>query len=88
MFPTTNIFNFFLRYYLPNESEKKLLKVAKQPTLKNYTTKITDHLSSIRQTDHIEDRVQVAISEIKDKQPLAADLYLLHRQVVRGILLS
>lgn len=54
--------NFFLRYYVPTNSEKKIMKIANHPTLKNYTLKVRDYLSKIKHDEHLEDRIQVSIS--------------------------
>ena len=44
-------------------------------------------MSKVKQDEHLEDRVQVAVSELRGNLPIPCDLYLLHREVLRGIFL-
>lgn len=62
-----NILKFFFRFFVPSPSEKKFLKIARQPEIKNLTLKVSETVSKVQIDEHLEDRVEVALSEAKKK---------------------
>ena len=61
------------------------MTVAKHATLRKLTQEVQTQVVGIKQDEHLEDRVQVEISKARNSNPLSADLYLLHREVLRGL---
>lgn len=58
-----NILKFFFRFFVQSPSEKKFMKISKQPDIKKLTAKVSEIVANKAKIDeHLEDRVEVALS--------------------------
>ena len=62
LIPCMNVLKFFFRFFVSSPSEKKFLKIAKHPEIKKLTSKVSQSVSKVQIDEHLEDRVEVALS--------------------------
>ena len=86
LIPSMNIIQLFFRFYIESDSQKKFLKIAKNPLLLHKTTKIREITGRIQIDEHIEDRIDTILTESKKKNPIDTQIYLLQRKVLQLIL--
>ena len=60
IFPMSNVFQFFVMFYLPNDYEKNFVKIGKHPTLMKMTAQIREKIGNLPTDKHIEDHFEAA----------------------------
>ena len=86
LIPSMNIIQMFFRFYIQSDSQKKILRIAKNPRLRNLTGKVREAANKVEIDEHLEDRLQAALTEEKRKNPTESDIYLLQRKALQLIL--
>lgn len=88
LIPCMNILKFFFRFFVQSPSEKKFLKISKQPQVRQMTSRVSEIVATkvTAIDEHLEDRVSVAIQDAKRQEPLHADIYYHQRKALQCML--
>ncbi len=68
--PCMSLVECFVRFFMMNGAEKKLLKYATLLKLQKITMPVRDSMGSINNDNELEEKVRAGISKIREKKPL------------------
>lgn len=77
--PCMSLVECFVRFFMINGAEKKLLKYGTLLKLQKITIPVRDSMGNINNDNELEEKVRVGIAKFHEKKPLEADIYDLQR---------
>ena len=78
-----NIIQMFFRFYIESDSQKKFIKLTKNPHLRTITAKAADIANKERITEEIDEKMEAALVEEKRKNEKDVNIYLLQRKALK-----
>lgn len=84
--PCMNLVEIFIRFYTISRSEERLLHYGNIEPLKLETNQVYEAVAKLNMDEHINDRVNVALENLKRTCPMQAEAYHLQRELLRALL--
>jgi hypothetical protein len=86
LIPSMNVIHFFVRFFMYNQSERKLVRLGKNPYLRNQTQEVRGALGNTEVDQYIEDRLQASVADMRRKSPAPVNVFLSWRRCVQLLL--
>ena len=81
-----SLVEIFVRYFTQSRSEKRFLLFGEIPTLLREGSVVQEQVAKLKVDDHLEDRISVALEEVKRSHPLQTDIFRGQRDLLKKLL--